>query len=141
MKKRCFLLRTKVKNIVNDLHKKTSSWLTRNFKYIFLPSFDVKPMIKKKERKQKRKLRKTIVRSMLALSHFSFKQRLLHMAKSRGCKVKICNEAWTSKTCGNCGSINKNLKANKIFKCSSCNIIIDRDYNGARNIYLRNTQN
>lgn len=138
IKKRCFLLRTKVKNIVFDLHRKTSSWLTKTFKYIFLPSFDVKQMINKN--KKKRKISKTTVRSILALSHFSFKERLLHMAKSRGCKVEICNEAYTSKTCGCCGTLHPNLKGKKKYKCSNCSLIIDRDYNGARNIYLRNTQ-
>jgi transposase len=34
---------------------------------------------------------------MIVLSHF------LNMSKSKGNKVILCNEAFTSKTCGNCG--------------------------------------
>jgi putative transposase len=136
MRKRCWSLRTKVKNSVIDLHRKTCNWLTTTFKYIFLPSFDIRHMIKKGDRN----IGRTTVRSMLALSHYSFKQRLLHMADARGCIVNICNEAYTSKTCGCCGMINSNLSGKKIFDCSTCGLVIDRDYNGARNIYLRNTQ-
>jgi putative transposase len=137
IKKRCFLLRTKVKNVVKDLHRKACSWITSNFKYVFLPSFNVSKMVKK----ENRNLYKPTVRSMLALSHFSFKERLISMGKSKGCKVIICNEAYTSKTCGLCGYLNNDLGGSKLFSCSKCNLCIDRDYNGARNIYLRNTQN
>lgn len=134
LRKRCFLLRTKVKNIISDLHKKTCSWLTSNFKYIFLPTFNVKPMIKKKGRN----ISKSVVRSMLSLSHYSFKQRLLDMASSRCCIVNICNESYTSKTCGKCGFLNNKLGGDRMFYCNMCGLNIDRDYNGARNIYLKN---
>lgn len=136
LRKRCFFLRTKVKNIVTDLHRKTCHWLTTTFKHVFLPSFDVRHMVKK----SKRNIGKSTVRAMLSLSHYSFKERLLHMATYRGCKVHICSEAYTSKTCGCCGNMNNTLGGNKVFDCSNCGISIDRDYNGARNSYLRNTQ-
>lgn len=137
IRKRCFLLRTKVKNSVRELHLKTCSWLTKNFKNIFLPTFSVKQMINKKYRK----ISKRSVRSMLSLSHFAFKNMLINMGKSRGCKITICSEAYTSKTCGNCGFINNSLGSNRTYECPICDIVIDRDYNGARNIYLRNTCN
>ena len=137
IRRRCFLLRTKVKNKVKQLHIKCCSWLTNTFKYIFLPSFNVKNMVKKENG---RKINKTVVRSMLALSHYAFKERLIHMAYSKGCKVDICSEAYTSKTCGWCGNIKHNLTSQRVYNCSSCGISIDRDYNGARNIYLKNIQ-
>lgn len=142
--RKCKLLRTKVKNIVNELHRKTCHWLTTNFKYVFLPEFNVKPMIVKQQQTRKlnnrRPISKITVRSMLALSHYSFKQRLLHMAKTRGCVVNICNESHTTKTCGCCGHINWELRDEEIYNCFICDTIIDRDYNAARNIYLKNIQ-
>ena len=135
IRKRCFFLRTKVKNNIKDLHLKTCSWLTNNFKYIFLPKFDVKQMMNKKYRK----IGKRAARAMLVLSHFSFKQTLLNMSKAKGNKVIVCNEAYTSKTCGNCGFLHSKLGGSRVYKCVNCNIVIDRDYNGARNIYLKNT--
>jgi putative transposase len=46
------------------------------------------------------------------------------------------DEAYTSKTCSNCGFMNDNLGASKIFKCNICELKIDRDCNGARNIMI-----
>lgn len=136
IKNRCCSLRTKVKNVVDDLHRKTCNWLTSTFKYIFLPSFNVKPMVCK----DGRVIGKSTARAMLSLSHFSFKQRLLHMGQSRGCEVNICSEAYTSKTCGCCGAQKNDLGGSREYTCTTCGLEIDRDYNGARNIYLRNTQ-
>ena len=42
----------------------------------------------------------------------------------------------TSKTCGHCGALN-NVGSRDIFSCNKCNIIIDRDVNGARNIAIK----
>lgn len=52
--------------------------------------------------------------------------------------VTICTEEYTSQTCGVCGELNKELKDSEVFKCNKCNLIIDRDINGARNIYIKN---
>jgi len=54
-------------------------------------------------------------------------------------KVIIIDEAYTSKTCTNCGRINWKLGGNKVFKCNNkkCNIVLDRDIVGARNIIIR----
>jgi len=48
----------------------------------------------------------------------------------------LCNESYTSKTCGNCGHVHYKLGGNRIFKCPHCEIQISRDVNGARNILL-----
>ena len=74
---------------------------------------------------------------MLALSHYEFKERLKSTAKYYGRKVYECGEAYTSKTCGNCGEIDDDLNGKKIYKCRNCKIKLDRDINGARNILLR----
>jgi len=59
------------------------------------------------------------------------------------CKVILTEEPYTSKTRGQCGTINTKLGGNKIFRCASrcasneCDYISDRDVNGARNILIR----
>ncbi len=44
-------------------------------------------------------------------------QMLLNMGKSRGCEVIICSEAYTSKTCGNCGFLHSKLGGNREYEC------------------------
>ncbi|CAG8682309.1 3728_t:CDS:2, partial [Cetraspora pellucida] len=44
--------------------------------------------------------------------------------------VIICEESYTSQTCGWCEWRNKNLKKKKIFSCKECKLTLDRDFNG-----------
>ena len=53
-------------------------------------------------------------------------------------KFIIRPKYYTSKTCGGCGWINKNLSNSDVYNCGSCGLCIYRDMNGARNIMLRN---
>jgi putative transposase len=50
--------------------------------------------------------------------------------------VKLIDEYMTSKTCCKCKNIKQDLKGEKIYNCSECNLVIDRDINAAINIYL-----
>jgi putative transposase len=133
LKKRCALLRTKIKHIVKDLHWKTADYLTKNFQVILLPIFNSKQMANK----NKRKLSKLSTRLLLGLSHYDFQQKLLYKAKQRGRNVVICKEHYTTKCCGKCGTLNEKIGGKKIFHCNSCNLTMDRDIHAARNILLR----
>jgi putative transposase len=49
--------------------------------------------------------------------------------------IKIGTFEPSSKTCSNCGTINKELKlSNRIWNCQKCNSTHDRDVNAAINI-------
>ena len=132
IKRKILKLRTKVKDILRDYHCKTASFLTTNFEKILLPNFEVSNMIKR----ERRNINSKVVRMMLSLNHYAFKQRLIQKAQTSNSVVYIVNESYTSKTCGRCGKENSELRGNKIFKCS-CGVREDRDYNGARNIFLK----
>lgn len=133
MNKRCDLLRTKIKNIVRELHWKTCSFLVKNFNNIIIPEFQTKEMSSKKNRN----IGKTTTRNMLCLSHFSFLQKLKFKCIEYQRNLIITSEEYTSKTCGKCGTLNQNLGSSKTFKCGICEVTIDRDINGARNILLK----
>ena len=48
-----------------------------------------------------------------------------------------------SKTCGRCGTLN-DVKGARIYNCKCCKLISNRDFNGARNIFIKtinDTQN
>ena len=75
---------------------------------------------------------------MVTWSHYRFQMRLLNKAREYPwCQVVIVSEAYTSKTCGKCGTINNKLGGSKVFKCGSCGLVCDRDKHAARNILLR----
>lgn len=122
-------IRFKISNLVEEVHHKTALFLVKNYKYILLPSFETSNMVTT--------LCSKVSRSMLTWSHFKFKQFLKFKAKQYGAVVFEVDESYTSKTCGRCGYILNNLGGKKIFKCPECDLIIDRDYNGVRNVYLR----
>jgi putative transposase len=126
----------RIKNLTTDLHRKCAKWLCSRYSVILLPKFNVQGMVEKKSKG--RRIGKRTVRAMLALRHYTFRDRLLSEARKHpGVRVLLVNEAFTSKTCGNCGWIHKTLGGNKDFRCRECGIHMDRDVNGARNVLLR----
>ncbi len=57
-----------------------------------------------------------------------------------GVQVEYVSSAWTSKTCSNCGQINRSLKlTDRSWRCPQCGCLHDRDLNAARNIVVRST--
>lgn len=129
-------MRERISCLVKDLHNKVASLLVRNYKAIFLPTYETSQMVLKSARKINRKS----VRNMLTWSHAKFASHLEQMARRNGVLVIRCNESYTSKICTNCGFIHHKLGGSKLFNCPSCGIRIKRDVNGARNIMLRALQ-
>lgn len=87
--------------------------------------------------KENRVIGKTTTREMLRLSSFIFKQRLQSKARQYpNTRIILCDEHYTSKTCPQCGSLNKPRRDNRMYTCSPCNYSIDRDINAPRNILL-----
>lgn len=125
MKKAEERIRFKIKSLISDLHKKTASFLVRNFEVILIPTFETSEMVKK--------LNNKTARNMLTLAHYSFKQFLKAKAEEFSCSVLEVSEAYTSKTCSYCGTMH-NIGSKKVMKCCST---YDRDLNGARGIFLR----
>lgn len=127
-------IRERIRNLVRDCNAKLIRYLCDRYEVILLPSFEVSKMA----RKSHRRIGSKTARSMLTWKHYEFKQKLISKAMQyENCQVLIVNEAYTSKTCGNCGNIAENLGGAETYKCKNCNLVIDRDMNGARNIMLR----
>ena len=149
----------KIKNLVKELHNKTALYLVKNYKQILLPKFETSNMISKTSIKNKiknikilpkenqkmeyRKLTKKVnlcksVKFVLnSLSHYKFKQHLLNKGKEYGCDVKIVTEEYTSQCCSKCGFLS-NKYVDRTKKCPYCNLKINRDINGSRNILIKN---
>ena len=136
----------KITNIVNNTHNQLICYLTNNYNNILAPQLPVQKLVRKTEVNtsgetvdSNRVLTSTNSRLMNTFAFYKFHQKLKSMCSLKKVKLYIVNEAYTSKTCGVCGTINNKLGGSKIFKCvnSECKISIDRDYNGSRNILLK----
>lgn len=96
MKKAALRIHRKIRNIVDDSHKKLCKWL------ILLPEFGTQGMT----RRYKRKIGKNTARALYAWSHYRFRMRLLNKIREYpSTKVLLVSEEYTSKTCGTCGHV------------------------------------
>lgn len=126
-------IRGRIKNLVDELHKKVARFLVDNFDIILLPTFETSQM----SLKAQRRIRAKSVRQMLTLSHYKFKQFIKHKAFETGKVVLDVNEAYTSKTVSWTGEIVPKLGGAKIIKSKLTGQKMPRDWNGARGIFLR----
>ena len=126
-------MRARIFNLVNDFHRKLAEWLCVNYDYIILPTYETSRMVVKGCRRISRKT----VRAMLTWSNYRFSQILKQKTKEYSVILHRCTEEYTSKTCTGCGVIKFNLGGNKVFRCNHCHIIINRDFNGSRNIFVK----
>jgi putative transposase len=125
--------RQKHKNMQRDLHYQIARFLVIKYDKIIIPVFGSKSM----SAKLNRRLTTKTVRSMLGMGHYEFRQRLKDVAGRLGKDVFECTEEYTSKTCSRCGHLHPNLGSAKTFKCGECGLRIDRDVQGAFNIFLK----
>jgi len=75
-------------------------------------------------------------RSLLGISHFTFRMRMKERCDEKSLLYEEPTEEYTSKTCGMCGRINFLLGSKKTFECF-CGVVCDRDTHAARNILLK----
>ncbi len=134
LKKYLSRIRERLKNRINDLHWKSANYLCSRFKTILIGK------ISKSITSNDNNLPKSTKRLYSAMSHYTYRQRLIHTGKKYDCKVIEVNENHTTKTCGNCAETNNTIGNSKVFICEKCNFICDRDFNAARNILIFNTK-
>jgi putative transposase len=130
MRKTLSRMKHKVWDLIDELHYKTIKFLTDNYDLILLPTFETSQMVAKSNRKIKSKT----VRAMTTFSFHKFGMRLQAKVKELGKVVIRVNEAYTSKTASWSGEV-KNIGSSKTVR--SGGVVLDRDLNGARGIFLR----
>jgi putative transposase len=132
LKRRFLRVLERVRHRTRDMHRKLSSFFCKTFKYIFIPKFETSNMLSRGF------LRSKTCRAMQTWSHFKFRKFLSEHAQLYDhTKVRVCNEAYTTKQCGRCGTINNSVGGSEVFHCNTCHLSCDRDYHAARNILLR----
>ena len=64
-------------------------------------------------------------------------ERLKYKCSVNEIGLGIIDEWLTSKMCSMCGTVKVDLGGNKKYNCNNCLVEMDRDINGARNIYIK----
>ena len=132
MRRAASRMRLRLENLVSELHRKAARFLVDNFDVTLLPSFETSEMVER----GRRNIRSKTVRNLLSLAHYRFKLFLKHKADELGAVVLEVSEAYTSKTVSWTGEVLENLGGSSVV-VSQDGERMDRDYNGARGIYLR----
>jgi IS605 OrfB family transposase len=136
IRKHLFNTRFKLKNLITDMHWKSINFLTNNYKTILIGDLSVKGITNKKTSK----LIKMTKRIGMALSFYTYRQRLKYKCNINNCIYSEVNEKFTSKMCSNCSYYKEDLGSDKIYNCSKCKTVLDRDINGCRGICLKMTE-
>ena len=126
------MINKKISNLKNELHWKTINYLVNNNNVILIGNMSSKSIVSKEGN-----LNAMSKRIASSLSFYEFKMRLKYMCGRKGKKYGEINEWMTSKMCSICGNIKEDLGGNKIYDCNKCKKTLDRDVNGARNIYIK----
>ena len=72
-----------------------------------------------------------------AFNDLKFYQLKMYKAYTKGKKVFIVPEQYTTKTCSGCGTLNHKVGAKEVFECSHCNVVTGRDMNASKNIKMK----
>ena len=105
--------------VINELLKQNPSYIT-------IEDLNVKGMMKN------RHLSKAISKQ----GFYTFRNKLTYKCNWNGIELRIADRFYpSSKTCHECGSINKGLKlSDREWVCQECGVIHDRDYNASLNL-------
>ena len=117
----------------NHLHQTTTEIINRKPKVIVLEDLKVNNMMKNKH----------LSKAIKDQKFYEFKRQIQYKAEKVGIEVKLVDTFYpSSKRCSRCGHIKKDLKlSDRIYECSECGLILDRDFNASLNLvecYINN---
>ena len=113
--------------IRDDYNNKIVDEITRaKLKYITIEDLKVSNMMKNKH----------LSKAIQEQNFYAIRTKLINKCKERNIELRLVPTFYpSSKTCSCCGGIKKDLKLkDRIYKCSSCGLEIDRDYNASINL-------
>ena len=123
------LIHRKLANIRdNYIHQVTTSIVKTKPYRIVIEDLNVSGMMKNKH----------LSDSIRKQCFHKFRQYLIYKTKLYGIELVIADRWFpSSKTCSECESVKKDLKLkDRIYKCTHCGAIIDRDYNASLNLSM-----
>ena len=117
-------LHERISNLRDDWQWKLCHELCRNYDVICIEDLNIDGM------------KRLWGRKVSDLAFSSFVQKLEHTASKYGCEIRKIDRYYaSSKTCGHCGYVNKELTLrDRQWVCPDCGAVLDRDLNAAQNI-------
>ena len=125
-------MRVRIENLIAELHRQATRFLVGSFDVVLLPAFETSEMVER----GRRRIRSKTVRNLLSLAHYCFGMFLWHKAHEAGVAVVSVNEAYTTRTVSWTGELLEDVGGATVI-VGGDGERMDRDYNGARGIYLR----
>lgn len=119
-------LHNKIANIRKDTLHKLTTLLAKNHGVIVVEDLNVSGMMANHK----------LATSIADMSFFEFRRQLTYKCELYGSKLVIADRWFpSSKTCSNCGTKKETLSlSERVFECSHCGLVIDRDLNAAINL-------
>ncbi len=117
-------------NVINELHWKSINYLVKNYDIIFIEKFETQGFVKGGKSK-------TLNRDTNNHKPFQFRQRLNYKAMALGKIVSIVDAHYTTMTCSSCGNLKEMKLKDRVYECSNCKSVLDRDFNAGKNILLK----
>ena len=77
-----------------------------------------------------------VAHDLMAMGHGEFRDTLFRLAGSAGVSVEFFIEPYTTQCCPGCQECNPHIGRAKSWTCPKCRVLVDRDFNGARNILM-----
>lgn len=116
----------KISNIRRNVLHQATTFLVKNYSIIVIEDLNVKGMAKNRKLSQ----------AISDVGFGEFRRQLEYKSKWYGCELVVADRFFaSSKTCSCCGHKKETLKlSERIFKCQSCGISLDRDLNASLNL-------
>jgi putative transposase len=119
-------LHRKIVNIRKDTLHKLTTLLAKNHGAIVIEDLNVSGMMANHK----------LAKSIADMGFYEFRRQLSYKCKLYGSKLVVVDQWFpSSKTCSNCGTKKETLSlSQRVFECSKCGFVIDRDLNAAINL-------
>lgn len=114
----------KIANKRKDFSHKLTTELTRTKSIICVEDLSTKNMLKQKH----------FARSIQDASWSEFIKQLEYKTEWYGSHLIKVNPYHTTKKCSNCGTVKDMALSQRTYDCDSCDLVLDRDVNAAKNI-------
>ena len=119
-------LHRKIANIRKDTLHKLTALLAKNHGTVVIEDLNVSGMMKNHK----------LAASVADMGFFEFRRQLTYKCELYSTQLFVADRWFgSSKTCSNCGTKKEILSlSERVFECSHCGIVIDRDLNAAINL-------